>query len=162
MRKLFMVLQILDCIQSIYWIYSSLNFQTAENIKNNPVGCTLLSFTYIFIINFEFLLMIFLLRNLRRISSNPIDGIFKPYKNLFKYLTISLCFGLGISLFSLLTNVIGRSPFITCFINTEEHFVENLIILSIPEILIFCIIWEIIYDLCKNKLFNSDVTVRYI
>ena len=160
MRKLFMVLQILDCIQSIYWIYSSLNFQTAENIKNNAVGCTLLSFTYIFIINFEFLLMIFLLRNLRRISSNPIDGIFKPYKNLFKYLTISLCFGLGISLFSLLTNVIGRSPFITCFINTEEHFVENLIILSIPEILIFCIIWEIIYDLCKNKLFNSDVTVR--
>ena len=81
MKKLFMVLQILDIIQSIYWIISSLNFQTAEDIKNNQISCTILSITYIFIINFQFLLMIFLLRNFRRISSNPIDGIFKPFKN---------------------------------------------------------------------------------
>ena len=160
MKKLFMVLQILDIIQSIYWIISSLNFQTAEDIKNNPISCSILSITYIFIINFQFLLMIFLLRNFRRISSNPIDGIFKPFKNIFKYLIFSCTFGLAISFFSLLANIIGRSPFITCFINTEENFVINLIILSIPEILIFFIIFEIIYDLCKNKLFISDKTVR--
>ena len=160
MKKLFMVLQILDCIQSIYWLFSSLTIQNAEDIKNNTTGCTVLSFTYIFIINFEFLLMNFLLSNFRRISSNPIDGIFKPFKNIFKYIFISCCFGVGVTLFAHFSGTIGRSPFITCFINTENHFVENLIIMSFPIILILAIVYQIIYDLCKNKLFISDKTVR--
>ena len=126
MKKLFMALQILDCIQSINWLFSSLSFQNAEDIKNNTTGCTILSFTYIFIINFEFLMMNFLLSNFRRISSNPIDGIFKPFKNIFKYIFISCCFGVGVTLFAHFSGTIGRSPFITCFINTENHFVENL------------------------------------
>ena len=160
MKKLFMALQILDCIQSIYWLFSSLSFQNAEDIKNNTTGCTILSFTYIFIINFEFLMMNFLLSNFRRISSNPIDGIFKPFKNIFKYIFISCCFGTGVTLFAHFSGIIGRSPFVTCFINTENHFIENLIIMSFPIILFLAIIYQILYDLCKNKLFISDKTVR--
>ena len=121
MKKLFIVLQILDCIQSLYWIFSSLIF---------------------------------------KISSNPIHGIFKPFKNMFKYIFISCSFGLGISLYSYFAGALGRSPFITCFTNTEEHFIENIIILAFPVLLIFMVIYQIIYDLFKNKLFISDKTVR--
>ena len=73
---------------------------------------------------------------------------------------ISCSFGLGIALYSYFTGAIGRSPFITCFTNTEEHFIENIIILAFPVLLIFMVIYQIIYDLFKNKLFISDKTVR--
>ena len=160
MKKLFLVLQILDCIQSIYWIFSSLSFQNADDIKNNTTGCTVLSFIYLFIVNFEFLFMNFLLSNFRRISSNPIDGIFKPFKNIFRYIFISCCFGIGVALFAYFSGTIGRSPFITCFINTEQHLVQNFIIMCFPIIFILAIIYQILYDLCKNKLFISDKRVR--
>ena len=160
MKKLFAVLQMLDCIQSIYWISSAFSFQSADDIKNHSSNCSLLSIIYIFIVNFEFLLMNFLLSNFRRISSNPIDGIFKPFNNILKYILISFVFGLGVAIFSYFSGTVGRSPFITCFLNTEQHFVANFIIISFPVILILVIIYQILYDLCKNKLFISDKTVR--
>ena len=160
MKKLFAVLQILDCIQSLYWVISSLFFKTANDIKNNSKYCSILSLTYIFVINFEFLLMNFLLNNFRRISSNPIHGIFKPYKNIFKYIFVSCCFGGAMSMFAYYGGSIGRSPLITCFLNTEEHFMANLVILIFPIIFIFFIIYQIIYDLYRNKLFVSDKNVR--
>ena len=160
MKKLFIFLQILDCIQSIYWIVSSILFKSANDIKNNINFCSILSITYIFVINFEFLLMNFLLNNFKRISSNPIHGIFKPYKNMFKYLTLSFCFGTGMALFAYYGGSIGRSPLITCFLNTEDHFIVNIIILAFPIIFIFFIIYRIIYDLYKTELFKSDKNVR--
>ena len=162
MIKLFTVLQVLDCIQSIYWIISSILFKTANDIKKNTTFCSILSLTYIFVINFEFLLMNFLLNNFKRISSNPIHGIFKPYKNLVKYILVSFCFGAGMSLFAYFGGSIGRSPLITCFLNTEEHFVVNIIILAFPIIFIFFIIYQILYDLFKNQLFVSDKNVRQL
>ena len=160
MKKLFAVLQVLDCIQSIYWILSSLLFQTANDIKNNITLCSILSLIYIFVINFEFLLMNFLLNNFKRISSNPIHGIFKPYKNLIKYIIISFSFGGMMAFFSYYSGAIGRSPLITCFLNTEDHFVINIIILAFPIIFIFFIIYQILYDLYKSQLFVSDKNVR--
>ena len=160
MKKLFVLLQGIDCIQSIYWIISSLVFQSADDIKSDKTGCTILSVIYIFIINFEFFLMNCLLSNFRRISSNPIDGIFKPFKNMFKYIFLSSGFGITLGLFSYFSGAIGRSPFVTCYLNTEQHFYENLFILGFPILLILLIIYQIIFDLCKNKLFNSDKEVR--
>ena len=160
MKKLFIVLQVLDCIQSIYWIISSLLFQTANDIKNNIQFCSILSLTYIFVINFEFLLMNFLLNNFRRISSNPIHGIFKPYKNIIKYIVVSFCFGAGMSLFAYYGGSIGRSPLITCFVNTEDYFKTNIIILLFPIAFIFFIIYQILNDLYRNELFISDKNVR--
>ena len=162
MKKLFTVLQILDCIQSIYWIISSILFKTAKDIKNNSTFCSILSLTYIFIINFEFLLMNFLLNNFKRISSNPIHGIFKPYKNIIKYIVISFFFGAGMSLFAFYGGSVGRSPLMTCFLNTEDHFVINIIILAFPIIFVLFIIYQILYDLYKNELFISDKNVRKI
>ena len=54
MKKLFTVLQVLDCIQSLYWIISSLLFKTAKDIKNKANICSSLSLTYIFVINFNY------------------------------------------------------------------------------------------------------------
>ena len=160
MKKLFTVLQVLDCIQSLYWIISSLLFKTAKDIKNKANICSSLSLTYIFVINFEFILMNFLLNNFKRISSNPIHGIFKPYKNIFKYIFISFCLGLVMTLFATYGGSVGRSPLITCFLNTEDNFAVNIIILSLPIILAFFIIYQILYDLYKNELFVSDKNVR--
>ena len=162
MIKLFTVLQVLDCIQSVYWIISSILFKTANDIKNNIPVCSILSLTYIFVINFEFLLMNFLLNNFKRISSNPIHGIFKPYKNIVKYILVSFFFGAGMSLFAYFGGSIGRSPLITCFLNTEDHFVVNIIILAFPIIFIFFVIYQILYDLFKNQLFVSDKNVRQL
>ena len=162
MKRLFTVLQIIDCIQSIYWIISSILFKTAKDIKNNQTFCSILSLTYICAINFEFLLMNFLLNNFKRISSNPIHGIFKPYKNIIKYIFLSLFFGAGMSLFAFYGGSVGRSPLMTCFLNTEDHFVINIIILAFPIIFVLFIIYQILYDLYRNELFISDKNVRKI
>jgi hypothetical protein len=50
----------------------------------------------------------------------------------------------------------------TCFLNTEDHFVINIIILAFPIIFVLFIIYQILYDLYKNELFISDKNVRKI
>ena len=159
MKKLFTVLPVLDCITCIYWILSCSIFWRAQVINDNPTICTILSILYLLVFNFEFMYINFVLIHFRKISLNPIEGILKPEKNLIIYFIISIIYAIAILILSLYFKIIGRSPMITCFINTEESKFNGLIFL-IPACTICFIIFQIIYDLCCREMFVTDKEVR--
>jgi hypothetical protein len=101
----------------------------------------------------------FVLIHFRKISLNPIEGILKPEKNLVIYFIISILYAIVILILSLYFKIIGRSPMVTCFINTEQSKYNGLIFL-IPGFTIYFIIFQIIYDLCCREMFVTDKEVR--
>lgn len=159
MKKLFTVLPVLDCITCIYWILSCSIFWRAQVINDHEIICTILSILYLLVFNFEFMYINFVLIHFRKISLNPIEGILKPEKNLIIYFIISIVYAIIILVLSLYFRIIGRSPMITCFINTEESKYNGLIFL-IPGFTIYFIIFQIIYDLCCREMFVTDKEVR--
>ena len=159
LKKLFATLPVLDSINCIYWIISSSVFWKAGKIEEYKESCAALSIIYFTIFTFEFIFINFILIHFRKISLNPIEGILKPGKNLKIYFGISIIATLAILGFAIWMKIIGRSPMITCFINTEESGLHALIFL-IPTLLTFCIIIQVIYDLKCRNLFLNDKKVR--
>ena len=159
MKKLFVVLPILDSITSLYWILSCAIFWKAERIKDWSGLCFGLSITYLSVFTFEFIFINFILIHFRKISLNPIEGILKPQKNILIYLISSIVFTLIVLAFSLFMKIIGRSPMITCFINTEQSQ-KNGLIFYLPIATILSVIIQAIYDLCCRDMFVSDKEVR--
>ena len=159
MKKLFTVLPVLDCITCIYWILSCSIFWRAQVINDREIICFILSILYLFVFNFEFMYINFVLIHFRKISLNPIEGILKPEKNLVIYFIISIIYAVVIVILSLYFKIIGRSPMVTCFINTEQSKYNGLIFL-IPGFSIYFIIFQIIYDLCCREMFVTDKEVR--
>ena len=159
MKKLFLVLPILDSITCLYWIFSSSFFWHAKRIEDNIEICSALSIIYLSVFTFEFVFINFILIHFRKISLNPIEGILKPDKNIIFYFIFSILFTAIIVLICLAMGVIGRSPMMTCFINTEITR-GNGFIFFIPIATIFSIIIQVIYDLCCREMFVSDKEVR--
>ena len=159
MKKLFAVMPVLDSITSIYWIISSVVFWKAERIDKYHESCSALSIIYFSVFTFEFIFINFILIHFRKISLNPIEGILKPGKNLKMYFTVSVLLTLGITGCSIGIKIIGRSPMITCFINTEQSGTNGLIFL-IPFMSTLLVIVQVIYDLKCRELFVNDKQVR--
>ena len=159
MKKLFATLPILDSITCLYWIISSVAFWKAEKIESYKKSCTALSIIYFSVYTFEFIFINFILIHFRKISLNPIEGILKPGKNLKTYFGISILATGGIVTFAICMKIMGRSPMITCFINTEESGIDALIFL-IPTLSTFGVICQVIYDLKCRNLFVNDKKVR--
>ena len=159
MKKLFNVLPILECITCVYWILSSLIFRKAQIIENHMTLCSFFSILYLCTFTFEFIFINFILIHFRKISLNPIEGILKPEKNIIIYFIISVIFTIIVLTLSIFFKILGRSPMITCFINTEQSK-YNAFIFLIPVVTIFSIIIQIIYDLCCREMFVTDKEVR--
>ena len=159
MKKLFVVLPILDSITCIYWILSSAIFWRADKFHDHVSFSVFLSLLYLFVFTFEFIFINFILIHFRKISLNPIEGILKPDKNIIMYFIISILFTLGVIALSLFKKIIGRSPMITSFINTEQSSHTGYIFM-IPQLTIVLIIVQTIYDLCCREMFVTDQEVR--
>ena len=159
MKQLFSTLPILDAITCLYWIISSAIFYKAKQIQKYNKFCTSLSIIYFSVFTFEFIFINFILIHFRKISLNPIEGILKPGKNLKLYFGISIFATLLIDSLAITVGILGRSPMITCFINTEDTDIKSLIFL-IPSLLTICVIVQVIYDLKCRNLFVNDKIVR--
>ena len=161
MKKLFSILTLLDCLISIYWIISSTVFVTASQISQYRAGCFSLSLLYITIFTFEFMFINIILFHFRKLSLNPIEGILKPEKNMCFYISSSLILGFAMAFIAYFFGIIGRSPMITCFINTEQTEYYGLVF-SIPILLILFIVIQVIYDLNCREMFITDKEVREV
>ena len=75
------------------------------------------------------------------------------------YFSVSVLLTLGITGCSIGIKIIGRSPMITCFINTEQSGTNGLIFL-IPFMSTLLVIVQVIYDLKCRELFVNDKQVR--
>ena len=159
MKKLFVVLPILDSITCIYWILSCAIFWRADKFQEYYHLSIFLCILYLFVFTFEFIFINFILIHFRKISLNPIEGILKPDKNIIIYFIVSLVYTLIVIAISLIIGIIGRSPMITSFINTEQSKYSSVIFMA-PQLTIILIIFQTIYDLCCREMFVTDKEVR--
>ena len=162
MRKIFQILPIFDCFSAIYWIISSIKFQKAEQINNDKKMCSILSILYLLILSIDFCYINFILYHFKKINNNPIDGTMKNTKNMFKYFFISVGLGILLSVIAFFTKMIGRSPMVTCFINTESS-IFNSIIFAPHVILLFYALFQVLVGLCSSKMFiyNDEIKNLY-
>ena len=160
MELLFKILTIIDLLISIYWIISSLIFYNAFQIKEYNEGCAILSLVYIFIFNFQFIFLNFILHHFKKINMNPIEGILRPTKNILFYVLAPTIFSGILCFFSLKIKLIGRSPLMTCFINTNVF--GNMSVFVVPLICSLYAIYQIIKGFCCSEMFITDKGVRQI
>ena len=159
MRKLFQILPILDLIISIYWLLSNIFFNTAGKIYNFRGYCSIMSLTYLSITTFYFCFMCLLLKHFRKIHTNPIEGIIKTKINIITYLIISIVTGGGTGVLAYFFNIVGRSPLITCFINTELSRL-NILILIIPITCIILTIVQILKGIFCSRIISCDEKIK--
>ena len=161
MKQLFAIIPVLDGLTSIYWMISSTVFATAELIERFAGFCHVTAMIYLAIFTFEFVLINFILTHFRKISLNPIEGILKPERHIYTYLFISIGFGLIMSFLAFSLGIIGKSPMITCFLNTELAEKFGLIFL-LPVVSIISVVCQVVYDLYFRDMFLTDKAVREV
>ena len=161
MKKLFAIIPVLDGLASIYWMISSSVFATANLISKFRGYCFAAAIVYLTIFTFEFILINFILIHFRKISLNPIEGILKPERHIVTYLLVSIGVGLLMSFLAFSLGIIGKSPMITCFLNTERGEKFGLIFL-IPIASIISVVGQVFYDLCYRDMFVTDKAVREV
>ena len=160
MKKLLKILPVLGSLASVYWIISSFFFETAKEIKGNSTLCSILALSYTTILIFELTFINCLLIQFKKINYNPIDGILRPDNHILSYKIISLVLGLIFSALCYMSDLIGRSPMMTCFIYTDDDIGYKSLIFLIP---IFCIcfaLYQIIRGLYYSKMFITDKGIR--
>ena len=161
MRKIFLIFPFIDLLTSIYWLVSWIFFYDLQHIMDKSKYSAILSVIYMNIGTFQFSLINIILFHFRKISSNPIEGILKPNRNLIIYIIICLAFGSLVAGLSEYMEIIGISPFNTCFLNTKYSEKRGYIFI-IPVIFIIFAIIQLVHDLFFVKLFDSDKRIRKI
>ena len=159
MKTLFEILPIFDCFSAIYWILSSIKFPKAEEINHDRRNCSYLSILYLSVLTIDFVYINILLRHFKKINNNPIDGTLKTGKNMLVYLLTSFASGIIISGSAFFFNLFGRSPMVTCLINTQTS-VFNALIFVPHLILLFYALFQVLGGLCCLKLFVYNEEIR--
>ena len=160
MRRIFLFFPFTDFLTSIYWFISWLRFHELQQIQDNQNVCSFIGLLYFNITTFQFTLINFLLYHFRKINTNPVEGILKPNKKVVIYIITSFIFGNSVGGLSEYFEIVGRSPFNTCFINTKYSGKKALFIYFIPVICISFAIIQLIHDLFFKKMFISDKGIR--
>lgn len=159
MKILFQILPIFDCFSAIYWIVSSIIFPNAGEINKERRICSYFSILYLSVLTIDFVYINILFRHFKKINNNPIDGTLKTGKNMFIYLITSFASGIIISGIAFFFNLIGRSPMVSCLINTQTSIFNSLIF--IPHlILLFYALFQVLGGLCCLKIFVYNEEIR--
>ena len=161
MKRIFLIFPLTDLLTSFYWLASSINYYSLEEIKQNKNLCSINSVFYIDVLSFQSTLINFLIFHFKKINRNPIEGILKPNKKIYLYILISFFFGALTSGLSEYLSIVGISSMNTCFINTKYCGGAGYIFL-IPVFLILFAIIQLIHDLFFVKMFESDKGIRSI
>jgi len=161
MKRIFLIFPLTDLLTSFYWLASSINYYSLEEITKHNDLCSINSVFYIDVLSFQSTLINFLIFHFKKINRNPIEGILKPNKKIYLYILISFFFGALTSGLSEYLSIVGISSMNTCFINTKYCGGAGYIFL-IPVFLILFAIIQLIHDLFFVKMFESDKGIRSI
>lgn len=94
-----LTLCIVEIMISVIWILNVTNFfKLKDKFDNNCVYCRKLALISIFLYVTDWMLLVFNLRQFKRILVNPLAAVFKPYLTLIKDISISIAVGVIICL----------------------------------------------------------------
>ena len=109
LKKMFLILSLIEIPMSIYWIINRFKFKDGYDIKKEYESCHYTAFYYIVVFTFGFTFVDCILVHFMKINSDPIEGILRPNKNFIKYILLSFGCGLGEACFCSALNIIGKS-----------------------------------------------------
>ncbi|MCQ2818510.1 MAG: hypothetical protein MJ252_14675 [archaeon] len=116
LKKMFLILSIIEIPSSLYWIIDRFSYKDGYKIKEGYSGCHVLSFIYIMIFTFGFTFVNCILMQFIKINADPIEGILRPGRNFIKYLIISAGGALLEALLCQALGIIGKSVRIILFL----------------------------------------------
>jgi hypothetical protein len=89
-----LTLCIVEILISVIWILNITNFFTLKDKSDDCEYCRTLALISIFLYVTDWMLLVFNLRQFKRILVNPLAAVFKPYVTLIKDISFSI--GVGI------------------------------------------------------------------
>ena len=122
LEKLLLPLSILESIISLFWFLSGGFFGSLTKIKNKNQNCKIFGGIQTFIYIFDWILVYLALTHLKNMILNPINYILKSGKKIRNYLLFSGGIAFIGSITCFFTNIVGRSPMITCFLSLDFFF----------------------------------------
>ena len=122
LEKLLLPLSILESIISLFWFLSGGFFGSITKIKNKNQNCKIFGGIQTFIYIFDWILVYLALTHLKNMILNPINYILKSGKKIRNYLLFSGGIAIIGSITCFFTNIVGRSPMITCFLSLDFFF----------------------------------------
>ena len=168
LEQILFILAISESLISLFWGLSAIIYPSTEKMIEKDskdededvcIGCktigSLLTFFYIF----DLFLSGFALYHLKNMILNPIQFILKPFKKIVFYSLISGFVALVITISSSISNMIGISPMISCFLSLNNDNTAKKIFIMI---FIFVPLYNLIFFLTqaiivlKSKTFKSD------
>ena len=161
-EEILFILSISETLISLFSFISSLSYKNnIEMITDNfeiKGGCKTFGFFQTFLYFFDWVLSGCSVYHLRNMILNPINFILKPFKKIMLYIIISIIISGIITTISISVNIIGMSPYITCFlsINIGKTF-KNLIIC----IFIFTPIYMLIFSIVQYCIIKNNPTFVY-
>ena len=172
LETILFLLSILECTISSLWAISALVYPKKSYMsdKSNEIciGCRIIGILQTFFYIFDWILSVFTMYHLINMILNPLKFILKPFKKILLYTIISGGIAAILTTLSVIFNIIGISPMITCFLSLKDikeikslgSFVL-LIIFLIPIISFLLFIVHVII-IVRNPSYQSDTENKRI
>ena len=90
-----LTLCIVEILISVIWILNDKYFFYLKDKLNDCEGCSTLARISIFLYVTDWMLLVFNLRQFKRILVNPLAAVFKPYLTLIKDISLSIAVGVA-------------------------------------------------------------------
>ena len=159
-EKLMLGLSIDEILISIFWVISVIFLGNSQLINENKNLCKIISSFEIFVYIFNLLLISCTVYQVKEVILVPLESILKSKYKLICYYSICIIIALIFTIFSLVLDMSGKSPMITCFFSIingmQNSKVITIILCCIPVLIILIAIFQI-YIIFKSPQYNYDM-----
>ena len=107
-----------ETLISICWLINNLLMNNTKNMYDHCLACTFIAHFEILLYLFDWMFLSFSLYHMKKFLDNP-EELEESWKKIIKYIFVCLIFSFCSLIFSILANIGGVSPLLTCFINIQ-------------------------------------------
>lgn len=158
LEKMLFLLTLVETGMAVFWLTMSLIFKKATDLHDKCSVCFAFSLLTIFLQTFDWCFFACILHNLKVILESPLEE--KNFrKRLRLYLLLPIGVASGFTFMVIQTNIVGRSPMLTCFINNyfdddPGKLVGLYCTLTLPFIYVVWCIYTFVNIFKKRKIQN--------
>ena len=174
LEKILLYLTVFECMISFCWFLSGVLFETEKELIDKKNKCKVLGLFQTFFYLFDWILSNYALSHLKNMLFNPINYILKSKKKIRLYLLISGLISFVIALVCYLTDIVGKSPMLTCFLSLDIYYdddnskAKQIIGLITVGLICFIPIFNLFYGFvqigitCLSKSYQDDLENKKI
>ena len=168
-EQILFIISILESFISLLWFVSGVKYKKRKELLKNTdevcIGCKIIGILQTFFYIFDWVLSNFAMYHLKNMILNPIKFILKP--KIFFYVFISGSIALLFTIISIILDIIGISPMITCFLTLDINKTFKKIFVGIIIFVIYPLFNLIFFSveafiIIRNPSYRTDLENRRI